>query len=89
MAADAQLLNEVVVKADLPKVQLKGHAQVTQIQNTILEKAGTGNDLLNKLPGVSADGGSVDVLGPVKVKSTLTDGEMRDASELDHYLLIM
>ena len=49
---DAQLLGEVVVKGDLPKVQLKGDAQVTNVTGTILEKAGTGNDLLSKLPGV-------------------------------------
>ena len=83
MAADAQLLNEVVVKADLPKVQLKGDAQVTQIQNTILEKAGTGNDLLNKLPGVSADGGSVNVFGAGKSEIYINGRKMRDASELD------
>lgn len=48
---DAQLLGEVVVKGDLPKMQLKGDAQVTNVTGTILEKAGTGNDLLSKLPG--------------------------------------
>ena len=60
---DAQLLGEVVVKGDLPKVQLKGDAQVTNVQGTILEKAGTGNDLLSKLPGVSAEEGTVNVFG--------------------------
>ena len=54
---DAQMLGEVVVKADLPKVRIKGDAQVTTVQGSILEQAGTGNDLLNKLPGVSADEG--------------------------------
>ena len=60
---DAQVLGEVVVKADLPKVRLKGDAQVTTVQGSILEQAGTGNDLLNKLPGVSADEGTVNVFG--------------------------
>ena len=60
---DAQLLGEVVVKGDLPKVQLKGDAQVTNVTGTILEQAGTGNDLLSKLPGVSAEGGTVNVFG--------------------------
>ena len=60
---DAQLLGEVVVKGDLPKVQLKGDAQVTNVTGTILEKAGTGNDLLSKLPGVSAEEGTVNVFG--------------------------
>ena len=63
LMSDAQLLGEVVVKGDLPRVQLKGDAQVTNVQGTILEKAGTGNDLLSKLPGVSADEGAVNVFG--------------------------
>lgn len=51
LVSDAQVLGEVVVKADLPKMQLKGDAMVTTVQGSILEKAGTGEDLLNKIPG--------------------------------------
>lgn len=50
LVSDAQVLGEVVVKADLPKMQLKGDAMVTTVQGSILEKAGTGEDLLNKIP---------------------------------------
>ena len=63
LVSDAQMLGEVVVKADLPKMQLKGDAMVTTVQGSILEKAGTGEDLLDKLPGVSADDGEVRVFG--------------------------
>ena len=80
---DAQMLNEVVVKADLPKVRLKGDAQVTTVQGSILEKAGTGNDLLNKLPGVSADDGAVNVFGSGAAEIYINGRKMRDASELD------
>ena len=80
---DARMLNEVVVKADLPKVRLKGDAQVTTVQGSILEKAGTGNDLLNKLPGVSADDGAVNVFGSGAAEIYINGRKMRDASELD------
>ena len=80
---DAQLLGEVVVKGDLPKVQLKGDAQVTNVQGTILEKAGTGNDLLSKLPGVSADEGAVNVFGSGTAEIYINGRKMRNASELD------
>ena len=80
---DAQLLGEVVVKGDLPKVQLKGDAQVTNVQGTILEKAGTGNDLLSKLPGVSADEGAVNVFGSGAAEIYINGRKMRNASELD------
>ena len=80
---DAQMLSEVVVKADMPKVRLKGDAQVTTVQGSILEKAGTGNDLLNKLPGVSADDGAVNVFGSGTAEIYINGRKMRDASELD------
>ena len=80
---DAQVLGEVVVKADLPKVRLKGDAQVTTVQGSILEQAGTGNDLLNKLPGVSADEGTVNVFGSGEAEIYINGRKMRDASELD------
>ena len=77
---DAQLLGEVVVKGDLPKVQLKGDAQVTNVQGTILEKAGTGNDLLSKLPGVSAEEGTVNVFGSGTAEIYINGRKMRNAS---------
>ena len=80
---DTQMLGEVVVKADMPKVRLKGDAQVTTVQGSILEKAGTGNDLLNKLPGVSADDGAVNVFGSGAAEIYINGRKMRDASELD------
>ena len=80
---DAQVLGEVVVKADLPKVRLKGDAQITTVQGSILEQAGTGNDLLNKLPGVSADEGTVNVFGSGTAEIYINGRKMRDASELD------
>ena len=83
LVPDAQMLGEVVVKADMPKVRLKGDAQVTTVQGSILEKAGTGNDLLNKLPGVSADDGAVNVFGSGAAEIYINGRKMRDASELD------
>lgn len=80
---DAQLLGEVVVKGDLPKVQLKGDAQVTNVTGTILEKAGTGNDLLSKLPGISAEEGTVNVFGSGTAEIYINGRKMRNASELD------
>lgn len=78
-----QILGEVVVKADLPKTRVKGDAMVTQIQNTILEKAGTGNDLLNKIPGVSAKDGAVNVFGAGIGEIYINDRKVRNSSELD------
>ena len=48
-----------------------------------MEQAGTGNDLLNKLPGVSADEGTVNVFGSGAAEIYINGRKMRDAAELD------
>ena len=83
LASDAQLLGEVVVKADLPKMQLKGDAIVTTVQGSILEKSGTGEDLLDKLPGVSADDGEVRVFGAGAPEIYINSRKVRDNAELN------
>ena len=83
LVSDAQMLGEVVVKADLPKMQLKGDAMVTTVQGSILEKAGTGEDLLNKIPGVSAGDDEVNVFGSGTPEIYINGRKVRDNSELD------
>lgn len=83
LVSDAQVLGEVVVKADLPKMQLKGDAMVTTVQGSILEKAGTGEDLLNKIPGVSASDDEVNVFGSGTPEIYINGRKVRDNSELD------
>ncbi len=83
LAFDTQLLDEVVVKGDLPKTQLKGDAMVTQIQNSTLSKAGTANDVLSKLPGLVDDGEGLKVLGRGAPEYYINGRKVRDAAELD------
>ncbi|MBR4922850.1 MAG: carboxypeptidase-like regulatory domain-containing protein, partial [Bacteroidaceae bacterium] len=60
---DTQLLGEVVVKGYLPKTQAKGDAMVTTVTGTVLEKAGTAEHLLDKIPNVTAQNGEINVFG--------------------------
>ena len=83
LVSDAQMLGEVVVKGDLPKMQLKGDAMVTTVLGSILEKAGTGEDLLNKIPGVSAGDDEVNVFGSGTPEIYINGRKVRDNSELD------
>ena len=83
MKPDAQLLGEVVVKANLPITRAKGDAMVTTVSGTLLEKAGNANDLLDKIPNVSAGGGSVNVFGSGQAEVYINGRKMRNASELE------
>lgn len=80
---DAQLLGEVQVKGYLPKTQAKGDAMVTQVTGTLLEKAGTAENLLNKIPNVSSQDGGVTVFGRGTPEIYINGRKMRNPQELD------
>ena len=80
---DAQLLGEVVVKAYLPKTQAKGDAMVTTVSGTVLEKAGTAENLLDKIPNVTAQDGAVTVFGRGTPEIYINGRKVRDNTELD------
>lgn len=84
MEDDALLLGEVVVKGELPKIRLRDDALVTTVQNSVLSKAGTGNDVLKRLPLLTGDDGVFSVFGKGDAKIYINNREMRDASELDN-----
>ena len=83
MASDAKLLGEVVVKANLPITRVKGDALITNISGTLLEKAGTAEDLLNKIPNVMAENGNVEVFGRGTPEIYINGRKVRDNTELD------
>lgn len=83
LASDTQLLGEVTVKSELPKTQLKADAMVTNVQNSVLEKAGTANDLLRRIPGLARSGESIEVLGRGKPEIYINGRKVLDEAELD------
>lgn len=83
MNVDTQLLDEVVVKGDLPKTRVKGEAMLTTVAGTLLEKAGTAENLLDKIPTVSAKDGEVRVFGRGTPEIYINGRKVRDMSELD------
>ncbi|MCD8268007.1 MAG: carboxypeptidase-like regulatory domain-containing protein [Parabacteroides sp.] len=49
---DMQILSEVEIKGKMPVFQLKGDRFVTQVAGSLLSKAGSANDVLERIPGV-------------------------------------
>lgn len=81
---DSKMLDEVMVKGNLPRIEIKNDALVTTIQNTVLSKVGTGNDVLKRLPSLTGDDGVFSVFGKGEAKIYINNREMRDVSELDN-----
>ena len=59
MEEDSETLGEVVVKSSLPKTILKNGGMTTTVAGSVLEKAGTMEHLLDRIPKVSAQNGSL------------------------------
>ncbi|MGO5406989.1 outer membrane beta-barrel protein [Phocaeicola vulgatus] len=81
--SDTQLLGEVVVKGNLPVTRMKGDALVTSVQNSVLAKAGSANDVLGKVPGILKDKDSFEVFGKGTPLIYINGREVRDKSELE------
>ena len=83
MKEDTQLLQEVVVKGQLPKTHVKGDAMRTTVAGTILEKAGTVSDALSKIPSLEAErDGGVKVLGRGDAEVYINGRKVQDMKEL-------
>lgn len=81
--SDTQLLGEVVVKGNLPVTRMKGDTLVTSVQNSVLAKAGSANDVLGKVPGILKDKDSFEVFGKGTPLIYINGREVRDKSELE------
>lgn len=83
MVADSKVLGEVVVKSSLPKTILKNGGMTATIAGSVLEKAGTMEHLLDRIPNVSAQNGNIKVFGRGEPIIYINGRQMRDRSELD------
>ena len=83
MRKDTQMLDEVVVKGQLPQTHAKGDAMRTTVAGTILEKAGSVSDALSKIPSLEAErDGAVKVLGRGDAEVYINGRKVHDISEL-------
>ncbi|MDD3901404.1 MAG: outer membrane beta-barrel family protein [Dysgonamonadaceae bacterium] len=84
LKSESTELGEVVVKGTLPVIRIKNDALVTTVQNSILSKAGTGIDVLKRLPSLTYKDGVFSVFGKGEAKIYINNREMRDITELDN-----
>ena len=80
---DAVSLNEVTVSAGLPEVYIKGDAQVTTVENSILAEVGAADDVLGKIPGIVKNNDKLTVFGKGEPLIYINGRQVRDHSELE------
>lgn len=75
-------LQEVEVKAALPKTKLQNGAMITQVQNSVLEKIGSADDVLSRIPGMMRMGDNLQVIGKGAPTYYINGRKVQDISEL-------
>ncbi|MGM9701957.1 MAG: hypothetical protein ACI3YZ_00150 [Prevotella sp.] len=75
-------LGELVVKSVAPKTKMRGGAMVTRIQGTVLESAGSAEDMLARVPGMMRMGGQLQVIGKGTPIYYINGRKVQDAEEL-------
>ncbi len=80
---DTTMLGEVVINGDIPRIRLRDDAVVATVENTVLSKAGTANDVLKRLPAITYEDGAISIFGKGQAKIYINNRELRDVSELD------
>ena len=83
---DTQMLGEAVVQAVMPKTKLTGEGLATSVRGSVLENAGTANDVLKKVPGLIKGKDGLEVIGKGKPQIYINGRKMNDPSELDRIL---
>ena len=84
LLSDAQMLGEVVVKGNIPVTRIKNDALETNVQGTVLSKAGTAEDVLAYIPGLQKKTDGFEVLGKGSPLIIYINGrKLRDFAELD------
>ena len=79
----ATALGEVVVRGTIPVTRLKGDALVTSVENSVLAKVGSANDVLAKVPGVLKKGKDFEVFGKGAPLIYIDGREVRNPQELE------
>ena len=78
-----EMLGEVVVKSQLPKTVLSGEGMSTTVAGSVLEKTASMEQLLSRIPYVSASNGEIEVFGRGTPEIYINGRKMRDKMELE------
>lgn len=76
------MLEGVTVSVQLPKVEMKRNAVVTNVTGSVLEHSGNAFDVLAKVPGMIDRGGELEVIGRGAPQYYINGRRVTDNSEL-------
>ena len=80
---DANLLQESLATAIMPKTKLTGEGLQTSVRGSVLENAGTAEDVLSKTPGIINGQNGLEVIGKGAPLIYINGHKVTDSSELN------
>ena len=82
MHPDSYTLNGVVVQGERPKVQLQGNSLLMNVEGTVMERLGTAEDVLSRVPMIAKRGEGYEILGKGAPLIYLNNRKLTDLQEL-------
>ena len=82
MRPDNYIINGVVVQGERPKVQLQGNSLVMNVEGTVMERLGTAEDVLSRVPTISKKGEGYEILGKGTPLIYLNNRKLTNLNEL-------
>ena len=82
MQPDNYTLNGVVVQGERPKVVLQGNSLMMNVEGTVMERLGTAEDVLTRVPMIAKRGEGFEILGKGTPLIYLNNRKLTDLQEL-------
>ena len=82
MQPDNYTLNGVVVQGERPKVVLQGNSLMMNVEGTVMERLGTAEDVLTRVPMIAKRGEGFEILGKGAPLIYLNNRKLTDLNEL-------
>jgi len=82
MTPETLTINGIEVTGERPKVQLQGNALVMNVEGTVMERMGTAEDVLSRVPTISKKGDVFEILGKGVPLIYLNNRKLTDLQEL-------
>ena len=82
MHPEALTINGIVVTGERPKVQLQGNSLIMNVEGTVMERLGTAEDVLSRVPTLSKKGDIFEIIGKGAPVIYLNNRKLTDLQEL-------
>ena len=79
---ETMTIKGVVVTGERPKVQLQGNSLIMNVEGTVMERMGTAEDVLSRVPTISKKGEAFEILGKGVPLIYLNNRKLTDLQEL-------